>query len=231
MPIDHKALDKALARLNAEQLLELETSDALARVVDATQELFNVTGGGLMFLDEDEALHYVAASDEPSRTLEAAQAETGVGPCVDALVLGRVVATNDLLADDRWPGLAERVVPAGIRAVLGVPVALAGGAVGSLNVYSDQPHEWDITEERAIRAFTDLIGQIVVTAVLQRRHGELIDQLQFALDHRVTIERAVGLLMGREDLDAVQAFNRLRAVARAERRRVAEVAAELLAAT
>src|SRR5207249_397101 len=54
------------------------------------------------------------------------------------------------------------------------------------------------------------------------------DQLQYALDYRVVIERAVGYLMGTHHLDAVTAFDMLRRRARDSRRRVADVATEIL---
>nr|BFE84193.1 hypothetical protein GCM10020093_067940 [Planobispora longispora] len=57
----------------------------------------------------------------------------------------------------------------------------------------------------------------------------LADQLQYALDYRVVIERAIGYLMGKHDLTAAQAFTGLRKRARDSRRRVADLAAEVLA--
>ena len=59
----------------------------------------------------------------------------------------------------------------------------------------------------------------------------MADQLQYALDYRVVIERAVGYLMGTHRLDAVTAFDVLRKQARDSRRRVADVATEILGGT
>ena len=50
-------------------------------------------------------------------------------------------------------------------------------------------------------------------------------------EHRVMIERAIGVLMEREQVDAVTAFQRLRATARNSRRRAAEIAQEILDGT
>ena len=58
--------------------------------------------------------------------------------------------------------------------------------------------------------------------------AELAGQLQYALDYRVVIERGVGFLMGRDRIDAVTAFNRLRRAARASQRRIGDVASDLL---
>ena len=43
------------------------------------------------------------------------------------------------------------------------------------------------------------------------------------------IERAVGLIVGRQNIDAVAAFNQLRDRARSTQRTVADIAGELLA--
>ena len=83
---------------------------------------------------------------------------------------------------------------------------------------------------RALRAYSDLIAEVVRAALSARDHSVLADQLRYALDYRVVIERAVGYLMGSRGLDAVTAFNGLRKRARDSQRWVADVAAELLAA-
>jgi GAF domain-containing protein len=226
--IEKTVLSDALRGLGDLETAEVALDDALQRIVVAAQTVFAVTGAGLMLVDPDSVLRYVAASDEPGRLLEQAQEQAGTGPCVEALVFDRVVTTADLAQDDRWPDVSAMVVPAGVAAVLGVPVRLAGGAVGSLNVYCDRPHEWDDSELEAIGAFARLIEDHLAAAVLRHRRDTLVEQLQYALDHRVVVERAVGLIMGNEGLDAVAAFDRLRSVARSRRVRAAEVAEEVL---
>jgi GAF domain-containing protein len=226
--IDGYALQAALGKLtDVSAARDLE--DTVADVTQAAASVFAVDGTGLMFLDEQDALRYVAASDDASRALEVAQEVLGVGPCVDSLVLDQPIASVDLANETRWPGLSDMVVPAGVRAVLGVPVRVGSGAVGSLNAYADAPHDWDDSEIEALQKFAEILDGVLINALLAHKHGELARQLQYALDNRVVIERAIGVLMGRAgDLDAVAAFNRLRTKARGDRRRVGEVAAELL---
>jgi GAF domain-containing protein len=139
------------------------------------------------------------------------------------------VVSGDLRAHGRWPYLPAHLPPE-VRAVAGIPVMLAGSAVGTLNVYQDQPARWDESDVRALRAYSDLIAEVVRAALSVRDHSVLADQLRYALDYQVVIERAVGYLMGSRGLDAVTAFDGLRKRARDARRRVADVAAEVLAA-
>ena len=58
--------------------------------------------------------------------------------------------------------------------------------------------------------------------------GELARQLQYALDYRVLIERAVGYLMAKDSLDAVGAFNALRTAARSRRTKIGVVSEHVL---
>lgn len=200
----------------------------LARVIHATGRLFTVTGVGLMLVDEGCELRYVGATDAAARALEAAHEDLGEGPCVDCFVTGEPVETADLQADDRWPALSAAVVPAGVRAVLGMPVRLGGAPVGSLNAFHADPFTWDASDTGAIAAFRDVLEEMLGAAVAARRSGAVVRQLETALDRRVTIERAIGILMERHSISAVVAFGALRRAARDERRSVAELAARTL---
>ena len=140
------------------------------------------------------------------------------------------VKTNDLRSEPRWPGAAKRAAgPADPRRCSGLPTRL-GPPVGTLNLYSEHARAWDTSEVAALEAYNGLLEARLGGALLARQHGAIVGQLQFALDSRVTIERAIGLLMGRDGIDGPAAFSELRRDARNSRRRVSAVAEELLAA-
>lgn len=224
---DPEALERSLAalRLRADDDRLTET---LHEVLVATQRLFGASGAGLMMVDDGAVLSAVAATDDRGRRLEELQEEAGRGPCVDSLTFDQVVKTSDLGSDDRWPELGTELPALGVRAVLGVPVHTDGVPVGSLNIYRDHPSEFTDDEIDALRAYAGLIGSLLRAALQARERGDLTVQLQHALDNRIVIERAIGLVMGRENVDAVSAFNRLRHTARSAQRKVTEVAGELL---
>src|SRR5580704_10255514 len=90
------------------------------------------------------------------------------------------------------------------------------------------PDQWDDSDVQALRGYSGLIAEILATALAAADRGAVAEQLQYALDYRVVIERAVGYLMGAHGLTATTAFNLLRKQARDSRRRVADVAAEVL---
>ena len=228
MHIQQRALDDSLRSLGSAALQGLDVRDAIARVVDATRTIFEVEGAGLMLVDPEAVLRYVVGTDRAATALEQAQEDTGTGPCVDSLVLDRVVRTKDVTIDERWPEIHDRLAQSEVRAVLGLPIAVAHTTVGSLNVYRPEPYEWDDSDEEALQTFASLIEDVMTAGLLAERTSEVVEQLEGALERRVTIDRAVGVVMGTEGLGPVEAFARLRRVARDRRIRAAELSQEVL---
>lgn len=226
MHIDEEALRSSLQRLR-EAAFDADLAGVMKRAVDAVHRVSGCGGAGIMFMTENGRLSYVAASGEAGRQLEEAQASAGQGPCYDSYVYAREVTSRDVREDSRWPELPAYLPPE-VRAVAGVPILLSGSPVGTLNVYRDVPNGWQASDMRALHAYAALLAEVVGSALAARDHSVLADQLRYALDYRVTIERAVGYLMGTQGLDAVTAFDLLRKQARDNRRRVADVAAEIL---
>lgn len=229
MPLDPHALKSTIDRLSREQPQDdAGTHAALQHAVDACARLFRVSGGGIMLADEQSMLSYVASSDEPGRELELAESNSGEGPCTTAFVYQHTVDSADAHADERWPELARALRRTPVRAVLGVPVRMNGIAVGTLDIYRDHARPWDDSERSGLNRYAGVVGHILGSTVAQRRSQELASQLQYALDYRVVIERGVGYLMARDQVDAVTAFNSLRGAARRTRVRIGQVAETLL---
>lgn len=229
MTIDEAELARSLRRLAVTDEGTGTVVSALERVVNACVDLFEVDGAGVLICDEQDLLRFVAASDGPGRLLEQSEADTGEGPCTEAFVKARVVTTRDLQAEvERWPTLAGTMAGQPVRAVLGTPVVLGGVPVGTLDVYREHPHDWDRSEVAALARYAEVIATTLDAALHAHTAGELARQLQYALDYRVLIERAVGYLMAKESLDAVAAFNLLRAAARSRRTKIGLVAEHVL---
>lgn len=230
MHIDPQALAASLDGIGRGEIGAIPLDEAIARVVGAAQDLFAVAGVGLMLSDGSGSQRYVLGTDEPAAALERAQEALGEGPCVDCFVLGEPSWTDDLQHDDRWPRLRHEMRGRGVRAVLGLPTRVGGLPVGSLNVYRGSSFDWDDSDVDAVERYNAVVESVLAGAVAARTGDRVARQLQEALDRRVVIERAVGLLMSRHGIDAVGAFNLLRGAARDARRPVADVAGQVLAA-
>ncbi len=228
MPINPDALASSisgLAQLTADDPGGLE--HALEHVVNETSRIFAVDGAGLLLAAEGDVLRYVAASSERGRIIETLQEQVDEGPCVDAFEQGEPVVTADVAIDPRWPSFGPLAGMQGVRAILGVPVGF-DGSVGTLDVYASERHDWDDGEVQAIQAYARIIASVLRSSVEAHLQGKLTEQLRYALDRRVLIEQAKGILMEREGLSPGAAFERIRRRARSHRERVIDVARRLV---
>jgi GAF domain-containing protein len=228
MAIDPDALAASIRRLATVGKPGTSVVDALRHVTEACVDLFGVTGSGIMLADEQNIPRYVAASDGPGRMLEVVEGDTGQGPCTEAFVNNTVVASSDVTAEPRWPDLAAAIRPHPVRAVLGLPVRLGGVTVGTLDVFYDHAHVWQDDECQALARYRDVVESTLAAAVAAQNAGELAAQLQYALDYRVIIERGVGYLMARDQVDSMAAFNKLRRAARDTQSKIGDVAQRLI---
>jgi GAF domain-containing protein len=229
MVIQDSDLRRILSQLRDVEARETDIGAALQAIVDSASSFFDVHGAGLMIIGADDGLQAVVASDELSLALEELQERLGEGPCVDAVTYDRIITTEDLRDDPRYQRLAAEVVPLGVRAVLGMPVHIGGTAAGTLNIFARKPRQWHDDESNALLAFANVAASTLSTAVAAHRGDVLVRQLEYALVNRVDIERATGIVMARQGIDAVSAFNVLRDRARSSRRKVIDVAREVLA--
>jgi GAF domain-containing protein len=228
VPIDPEALAKSIERLQGAGLGDDGLAKALRLVVDETEQIFGVDGAGMMLLVPDDGLRYVAASDERGRALEQIHEQVGEGPCLVAFSTDKPIATSDATTDQRWPAFGRLVAEHGIRAVLGVPVDLQGGPIGTLNVYAVQAHVWDPSEMEAIQAYARVAGTMLGAAIQAEVKDVVARQLQVALDHRVLIEQAKGVLIERHGIDAQTAFQRLRRHARSRQEPLTDLARRVI---
>ena len=229
MPMSAHEVRKALRELGDLRYAAGNLDEALRRIVHATHKLFAVDGAGLMLIDPDQLLRSVADSDERVSHLEELQIEHGEGPCIDAFDDKELVHAADLAAESRWPSFSPAAVDRGMRAVLASPIPYNQMAIGVVTVFSGEVHPWSPEGELALVAFTDVAALTIANTMQSEQRGELAEQLQRALDARVVIEQAKGALVAREGISAKEAFERMRRQARSERRRVADLAGQIMA--
>ena len=230
MPVSAEGLRQALDQLADLRATAVTVEEALDRVVESADALFGVDGTALMLVDRDQVLRNLAASDRRAALLEELQATHGEGPCVDAFDDKQPVSADDLAREARWPAFAPDAARRHLLAVLASPIPYSEQAVGVVAVFAAEPHPWTEAEREAIVAFTDLVALLILNAMEATERGRLAAELQVALDSRVVIEQAKGVLVGRHGLTTRQAFERLRRQARDQRRPLPEVARAVVSA-
>jgi GAF domain-containing protein len=218
----------ALVELGRLRFGEMRVEDAIREIVHTTHSMFHVDGAGLMLADSEHHLRNVAASDARLMHLEELQIKHQEGPCIDAFETKELVGVEDLADDQRWPLFSDAAVARQVRAVLASPIPYNQYAVGVVAVLSEQSRPWSPEGELALLAFTDLAALLIASMMMGEEQSEISAQLQTALNSRQIIEQAKGVLIGTRGISARAAYEQLRAQARAERRKLAAVCADVV---
>ncbi|MEV4279674.1 GAF domain-containing protein [Actinoplanes xinjiangensis] len=172
----------------------------------------------------------VAASSELARTVDEAQYDSDAGPCLDSVDTGTPVAVPDIRTAMRWPGFREQALAMGLRASLSIPLfAGSGTTLAALNLYGRDHTSMGVLIDAVLSVFDDRNGDEPLPPALDDGGRELVAGLVEAHAIRATIQRAIGVTMGRENCTAEQAYRRLRASAAAAGATLRETATGLLA--
>jgi GAF domain-containing protein len=226
MPIDPTDLAKSIGALGSLDP-ERGLAPTLQQVTDGAKQLFQADAAGLMLIDAEGQLRWASASDQTAQTVENEQERLAQGPCAVAFSQGLPAAIRNIRTEPDWAEFTQVLVSEGVCAALSVPVELDGGIIGTLDIYARDPRDWDPSEVAALQAYAGLMASLLSAATTAQVKGRLADQLQAALEHRWLIEQAKGVIMGREQVDAQAAFERLRGAARSSTRRLADVAKDV----
>ncbi len=227
MQIEPAALAKAIGSLDEVDLSQ-GLGPSVQQLVTMSKRLLEVDGAGLMLVGADGLLRWAAASDQQAQQMEQAQEEVAQGPCTDAFWQRAPVPVSDVTREGEEE-IASVLLGASFKAGLSVPVEVAGGPIGTLDVYQRGPRNWNESEVSALQACAGVVANLLAHAVVAYTQGRLARQLQVAFEQRIVIEQGKGVLMEREGVDAASAFERLRSVARSGRRTVVDVARDVLA--
>jgi GAF domain-containing protein len=171
----------------------------------------------------------MAASSEQARLLELFELETDEGPCVACFRTGLAVTDPDLdLVDRRWSRFGRRARQAGYRSVHAEPMRLRDEVIGVLNLFYPETGTPDPADIRIARALADVatIGLLQQRAISDRQL--VAEQLQTALNSRIVIEQAKGVLAERLGVNVDTAFTVLRAHARRYNRRLTALAHQVV---
>ena len=208
---------------------EFDLVEFLHLLVDRCVELLDVSAAGLMLADFRGRLQVMASSSENIRLLELFQLQNDDGPCLDCYRTGRPVNHPDLTsADDRWPRFAPAATEAGFRTVHALPMRLRAKILGAFNLFHTEAHQLDSSVTRIGQAMADVATIGLIHERSLRDHKTLIDQLQTALNSRIIVEQAKGILAERRGIDPGDAFTLLRNYARNHGQRLTELAAAVI---
>jgi GAF domain-containing protein len=197
-------------------------------------ELLEVDAAGLLLADGRGTLQLVAASTEQARVVELFQIQNDEGPCLDSYRTGQPVIVGDIAAADaaaRWPRFAAAAREMGFAAVHAIPMRLREQVIGTLNLFGSAPDGLDPAVARAARALVDIATIGILQERATREHELVTGQLQVALNSRVIIEQAKGILAERMGVTPDQAFIVLRAYSRNNNHPLTQLAGDVISGT
>ena len=208
---------------------DFDVVDLMVLLTERCVELLDTAAAGLLLADSHGTLHLVAATSEAIEAVELFQIQSDEGPCRDCFHSGTSVTTLNLEDDSgRWPRFAPVAAAAGFRAAHAFPLRLRGRVLGALNLFRTEPFALSESDIATAQALAD----VATIAVLQSRSTNdaqtVADQLQEALQTRIAIEQATGIVAQRAGETPDQAFARLRLHARRSSMRLGKVAQQVV---
>jgi GAF domain-containing protein len=193
-------------------------------LVEDCLSLLDVESAGLLLADLRGGLQMLASTSEQTRMLELLQIQSNAGPCLEAYRTGQQVLIDDLGADTRWPEFATRARDDGFGSVIAIPLRLRSERIGALNLFRTAAGRMSDPDLLVAQALADVATIGILHQRVLTRGALLNSQLQTALNSRVLIEQAKGVLAERLGVDMDQAFVQLRNMARSNNRHLSETA-------
>jgi GAF domain-containing protein len=220
-----RLLARALVELADTLVADFDMLEFLHGLTARCVELLDAAAAGLAVTDQRGRLRVIASSSEQARLLELFELQNHEGPCLVCFRTGQPVTDPDLgQVNQLWPRFAAQARNSGFRSVHVVPMRLREEIIGSLLLFRTEPGHLTEEDAHAGRALADVgtIGILQERAVRDR--AVLDEQLETALDSRVIIEQAKGILAERGRIGMHEAFGRLRDYARGRNQPLREVA-------
>jgi GAF domain-containing protein len=221
-------LARAFVRLADTLVSDFDIVEFMHSLSADSVEILGAAAAGVMLTDGRGSLRLIASSEERMRLLELFELQGAQGPCLDAFSSGRSLQASAADSRIRWPVFAAHAAEVGFQRMCAVPLRVRADIIGALNVFrgSDEPFSEDEME------IAQAMGEVAAIALIQERalreRSLLTGQLQAALNSRVVIEQAKGMLSEYLNVTVSYAFELLRKYAREQNRKLSEVAGDVV---
>ncbi|GAA3875469.1 GAF and ANTAR domain-containing protein [Leifsonia kafniensis] len=206
--------------------------DLLHTLVESCAELLDASAAGILLADAEGELEVVASTNERSLLVELMQLRVSGGPCFECVTTGKPIAVPDIdQVGPRWPQFRAAAREQGFLSVQAVPLRLRAMTIGSLNLFWEQKRVLDPRDVDIAQALADVATISILQERAIRESDVARQQLQRALDSRVLIEQAKGVVSHTRNTTMEESFVLIRTYARAHQVALGDVAAEIVART
>ncbi len=221
-------LARAFVRLADTLVSDFDIVDFLYGLSVDSLEILGADAAGVMLTDGRGALRLIASSEERMRLLELFELQGAQGPCLDAFSSGAPVQESAADSRARWPAFAQRASQVGFQRMCAVPLRVRADVIGALNLFRSGDEAFTDAEVEIAQAMAEMAAIALIQERALREHNLLIGQLQTALNSRVIIEQAKGMLAEYLTMSVDEGFQLLRTYARARNRKLTEVASDIV---
>lgn len=204
---------------------EFDALDFLSTLTERSVELLHADAAGVILSDLRGSLHVVASTSDQAQVLELFELQNDEGPCLDCFNSGRAVANVAIAeARSRWPRFSAAATEVGYSSAHAIPLRLRDSVVGAMNLFCVSASRLSEEDVALGQALADIatIGLLQERAV--RQSGLIAEQLQTALNSRILVEQAKGVLLASAGIDVDQAFQLMRDYSRRNHQPVKTVA-------
>jgi transcriptional regulator with GAF, ATPase, and Fis domain len=224
MALNTASLPRTFVQLADSLVADFDIIELLTMLSHSCLELFDAGAVGILLGDQRGALQVVATSSEQARLLELFEIQNDEGPCLDCYSTGLRTVSGDLAVTTQWPKFSVESLAAGFRAVVACPLQLRNVVIGTLNMFLTEPVELPDDDLRLCQALADVATIAILQNKATKEAVAVNEQLQRALDSRIAIEQAKGIMAERLHVGMADAFSELRQYARDNNLPLSEVA-------
>ncbi len=221
-------LARAFVRLADTLVSDFDIVEFLHGLTADSVGILAAEAAGVMLADGRGGLRLIASSEERMRLLELFELQGAEGPCLDAFSSGRPVQASAADSRRRWPVFAPHAAEVGFQTMCAVPLRVRSEIIGALNLFRGSDEAFTDVEMEIAQAMAEMAAIALIQERALREQGLLTGQLQAALNSRVVIEQAKGMLAEYLTMTVNDAFALLRQYAREHNRKLSEVASDVV---
>ncbi|MGV8977800.1 MAG: GAF domain-containing protein [Cellulomonas sp.] len=211
-------------------MLGVDTAEAVLRLLAAAavHVVPAAWGAGFTSMARDGSPETRVATDDAVLELDGLQYKLREGPCLSSWSERQAMRIDDVASDTRWPRWAPEASSRGLGSSLSAPMVAGDSAVGAIKLYSDRPAAFTAADESTISLLAAQAAVLTAAAQGFEQAGELAEHVSLALRRRDALQRACGMVMGREKISEVAALAHLMAAAARDSCTVHDVAQRML---
>ena len=224
-----RRVSAAFVALTDTLVSDFDIVDLMHTLISSCIDLLDTDAGALLIADSDGDLQLMASSSEDVDQIEVVQLGAESGPCSECFTSGEPITIGDIRADaDQWPEFQRSALDKGYRSIHATPLHLRGRVIGVMGLFHSETGALGEMDIALAQSLTDVATIAILQDRGSREVSDLNRQLQGALDSRIVIEQAKGLLAQSLHVDLDRAFRVLRNHARSSNQRLHAVATEVV---